>query len=174
MRALLLALLSFGMASVALAAEAPRRWPGEGKNVVFPTMPWPADTSAMRSGPVCKDNEQAAILRVSRILPTGTRAGFDEAVREHQAWYRKSGVTDNFQTTMSIMIPTGEKGRLEPAKDIVVTLPVNPPGRIEPSADPAERVQRKAEWDSYVAKYKTNSEILEMATVCVPNGTGLK
>jgi len=51
---------------------------------------------------LCADG-QFAIIRVSTLKPTGTRAGFDQAVKDQIAWYRGHGITGNRIVTADVI-----------------------------------------------------------------------
>ena len=103
-------------------------------------------------------NGVVANVRISSIKPTGTRAGFDAAVRDHIKWYRDHGFTANEQVVADVLDRNGDALGVS-AKE-VMTIHYNPPN--VPSS------QHDAAWDAFVAEYRANSDIVAERTVCLP------
>jgi hypothetical protein len=109
--------------------------------------------SVQAAGP-CGDGQMVA-MRVSKLTATGTKAGFDEAVAAHKAWYAKAGLKDQFYAG-PVLEPA--KGGMRASDTQFVTVHVY--GDTEPKRDAA--------WDDFVAKYKANSSIASETRYCLP------
>jgi len=95
-------------------------------------------------------------IRVSKIKPGGSMAGFRDAVAAHTHWYQSHGYRID-QRVAPVM--TSGKGRMEISRDEVMTLAT--------STD-VPREKRDAGWTAFVAKYKANSTIERETIVCLP------
>ncbi|NWH08530.1 MAG: hypothetical protein HXY22_07820 [Alphaproteobacteria bacterium] len=102
-----------------------------------------------------------ATIRKSQIIEGGTPQGFMEAAKEHEAWYRANGVTTNKIVIMPVMKRDRDTGVLASVPDQFLSFHVNPP-------QDAGLPRGDAAWEAYVAKYRTNSKILDDAIVCLP------
>ena len=95
-------------------------------------------------------------MRVSKIKPGGSMAGFRDAVAAHTRWYQSHG----FRMDQRIApVMTSGKGRMQVSPNEVMT--------IATSAD-VPREKRDAGWTAFVAKYKENSTIERETVVCMP------
>jgi hypothetical protein len=104
---------------------------------------------------------QLAVMRVSKILPKGSMAGFRDAARDHANWYRakKLPVT---QFTVPVLVYSA-KAKAQVASDReIMTVRIG-------SAD-LPRGSRDAAWDAFVAKYKANATIVRKTRTCWPKG----
>ncbi len=108
----------------------------------------------------CPAGQELVTLRISTIKPTGSRAGFDEAARDHMKWYRDHGMKDNQNMVLDVMELDRHSGNISVSKTKVMTLHYRQP---DPSL-----IQRDAAWDAFVAKYRANSDITTEELVCVP------
>ena len=95
-------------------------------------------------------------IRVSKIKPGGSMAGFRDAVAAHTRWYRAHGYRID-QRIAQVM--TSGKGQMQVSPDEVMTLAT--------SAD-VPRDKRDAGWTAFVAKYQANSTIEREMVVCMP------
>jgi len=113
--------------------------------------------SALSSGafaqpyPVC--NGHPAIVRISKLSPTGTLAGLAKAVADHQAWYNSHG-SPATRVLLASVTPSGA-GVAE-----VVTLNIDP-------ALPTERAPVDDAWKAYVKEYSDNSIIEWTGLTCL-------
>ena len=114
-------------------------------------------TAAYAAGPCGADN--LVTMRVSKLSPSGTPAGFLDAVKDHKAWYAGHGFKDDVFVTTPALVPA--KGGLQRSASEYVTFHFY--GVKEPVHDAA--------WDAYVAKYKANSKIDREARFCLSKGT---
>ncbi len=107
---------------------------------------------------VCKG--QVAIIRVSTLKPTGTRAAFDKAVADQIAWYRGHGVTDNKIVTADV-IDMGMGMPMASAKEIM-TIHYDPPAAkgAQPAIDDG--------YKAFVKEFRDNTDITVEKTVCLP------
>ncbi len=114
---------------------------------------------AMAASP-CKVGEPA-IVRVSKISPKGSMAGFKKAVADHIKWYRDHGYTKDRQVIAAVMTFDPVKKVMLEAPDQVMTIHTH-------STDvPLEK--HDAGWAAYVAEYRANSDIATETLVCLPN-----
>jgi hypothetical protein len=104
---------------------------------------------------------QPATLRVSKITPTGSMAGFREAARDHANWYRAKGLPVT-QFTAPVMVYSA-KAKAQVASDReIMTVRLG-------SAD-VPRGKQDAGWAAFVAKYKANATIISETRTCWPKG----
>jgi hypothetical protein len=99
-------------------------------------------------------------IRVSKLKPGGSMAGFAEAAKDNAAWYASHGMKgEKFVTA-----PVYEQSDGEPKPSVtrVMTLHVYG-GTAQPKRDAA--------WDAFVTKYKANSTIESETRACLPKGT---
>lgn len=114
---------------------------------------------AMAANP-CKVGEPA-VVRISKITPNGTMAGFQKAAADHMKWYASHGYTKDRQVLAPVM-------SFDAAKNVLVETP----GQVMTLHTHAEDVplaKHDAAWTAYVAEYRANSEILSETRVCLPN-----
>jgi hypothetical protein len=102
---------------------------------------------------------QLAVMRVSKILPTGSMAGFRAAARDHANWYRAKGLpVTQFVAPVMVYNP---KAKAQVASDReVMTV------RLGSAAMP--RGKSDAGWAAFVAKYKANATIVRETRTCFP------
>lgn len=99
-------------------------------------------------------------MRVSKLKPGGSMAGFAEAARDNAAWYASHGMKgEKFLTA-----PVYEQadGEAKPSVTRVMTIHVYG-GVTQPKHDAA--------WDAFVTKYKANASIESETRACLPKGT---
>jgi hypothetical protein len=104
---------------------------------------------------------QLAVMRVSKITPGGSMAGFREAARDHANWYRAKGLPVTQFTAPVMIYSTKAKAQVASDREIMTV-------RLG-SAD-LPRGSRDAGWASFVAKYKANSTIVRETRTCLPKG----
>jgi hypothetical protein len=104
---------------------------------------------------------QLAVMRVSKINPTGSMAGFREAARDHAAWYRAKGIpVTQFVAPVMVYSP---KAKAQVASDReIITVRLG-------NAD-MPRGSRDAGRAAFVAKYKANATIVRETRTCFPKG----
>ena len=102
----------------------------------------------------CPQGELARI-RLAKIKPGGSMAGFRDAVAAHTRWYQQHGF--KIAQRIAPVLVTG-KGKVQDSPDEVMT--------IATSAD-VPRSQHDAGWAAFVAKYRANSVIEKEAVVCM-------
>lgn len=103
-------------------------------------------------------NGQLVIVRTSQIKPEGSKAGFDKAVADNQAWYVAHGQTKNKQVGGRVLTRDKATG-WSVSPDMVATVHVNPPG---PEAGPAD-----AAWNAFVAEYQANTNMVSQTMICL-------
>ncbi|WP_419815955.1 hypothetical protein [Glacieibacterium sp.] len=101
-------------------------------------------------------------MRVSKLKPGGSMAGFADAVRANQAWYASHGMKDD-RITSAPVFETVDK-TMKPSVTSIVSLHVY-------GAGSTETFKRDAAWDAFVAKYKANASIQSETRMCLPKGT---
>jgi hypothetical protein len=104
---------------------------------------------------------QLAVMRVSKILPQGSMAGFREAARDHANWYRAKGLPVT-QFVAPVMIYSPKAKAQVASEREVMTVRLG-------SAD-APRGKTDAGWAAFVAKYKANATIVRETRTCFPKG----
>ena len=103
---------------------------------------------------------QVAIIRVSTLKASGTRAGFDKAVADQIAWYRSHGLTSNKIVTAEVIDLASGTPTLS-SKEII-TIHYDPP------ASQGKQPQRDAGYDAFVKEFRDNSDIATEKSVCLP------
>ena len=107
-------------------------------------------------------NGTIAIVRLNTIKATGSRAGFDQAVKDHMKWYRDHGFKDNEMQVANVLKYDPKSNQTSVSKTEVLSIHTNPPGPEKTGP------LRDAAWDAYVAEYRTNSDIAHEHGVCLP------
>lgn len=130
------------MRSIILAAAAALVLPG-------------AVVAQPRPAAACSQGELTRI-RLSKIKPGGSMAGFRDAVAAHTRWYRSHGFRID-QRIAAVMVSA--KGKTQPSPDEVMTLA---------TSDDVPREKHDAAWTAFVAKYRANSDIERETIVCMP------
>jgi hypothetical protein len=95
-------------------------------------------------------------IRLSKIKPGGSMAGFRDAVAAHTRWYKTHGYRIE-QRIAPVLVSI--KGRLQASPNEVMTFAT--------SAD-VPREKRDAAWAAFVAKYRANSIVEKETIVCMP------
>ena len=104
---------------------------------------------------------QLAVMRVSKIIPGGSMAGFREAARDHANWYRAKGLPVT-QFTAPVMVYSA-KAKAQVASDReIITVRLG-------KAD-VPRGKQDAGWAAFLAKYKANATIVSEMRTCWPKG----
>jgi hypothetical protein len=102
---------------------------------------------------------QLAVMRVSKILPKGSMAGFREAARDHANWYRAKGLpVTQFVAPVMVYSPKA-KGQVASDREVMTVRLGNadmPRGKVD------------AGWAAFVAKYKANATIVRETRTCFP------
>lgn len=104
---------------------------------------------------------QIAVIRVSKILPTGSMAGFSEAARDHAAWYRAKGLPVTQFVAPVIVYSTKAKAQVASDREVMTV-------RLGSADVPREK--RDAGWAAFVAKYRANATIVSETRTCWPKG----
>lgn len=110
---------------------------------------------------------QRVTMRISKLKPGGSRAGFEAAVAAHRAWYRANGATGNALVVAGVLVPVNTGGRRVSTSQFV-TLHADPPVGGVTAAQRAS-----AGWKAFVAKYEANSGIESETRLCLPKGARL-
>jgi hypothetical protein len=111
-----------------------------------------------RAADVCPGG-QLAVMRVSKLLPKGSMAGFREAARDHAAWYRTKGLAVT-QFVAPVMVYNPKVKAQVASTQEVMTV------RLGSADMPRGKVD--ASWAAFVAKYKANATIVRETRTCFP------
>lgn len=102
---------------------------------------------------------QLVTMRVSKLKPGGTAAGFTEAFAANADWYKAKGLTNDHFVNASVMSYTGGTAKL--SADEFVTLHIAGGAKAPEHKDDAA-------WGAFVAKYQANSTIVSDTRMCLP------
>jgi hypothetical protein len=103
----------------------------------------------------CSQGELTRI-RLSKITPGGSMAGFRDAVAAHDRWYKAHG----YRIEQRIApVVTFARGKAAAASQEVMTFA---------TSDDVPREKRDGGWNAFVAKYRANSQIEKETIVCMP------
>ena len=116
-----------------------------------------APVFAAPGAPAC--DGQLVGMRVSKLKPGGSMAGFADAVRDNAKWYASHGLKDDRVT----MAPVYESADKTYKPSVTKAMSIHVYGG-------AEAPKQDAAWEAFVAKYKANSTIESEVKVCLPKG----
>ena len=105
-------------------------------------------------------NGQIAIIRVSTLKATGTRAGFDKAVQDQIAWYRGKGITTNKIVEADVIDYSAGKASVSTKE--VVSVHYNPPAASGKQPTPDDG------YKAFVKEFRDNSDITTEKFACLP------
>jgi hypothetical protein len=112
--------------------------------------------SAQAMFPPC--DGQYVTVRVSKLKPGGTTAGFMKAVADQEAWYRSKGITKNSQLAGKVFTTTGGKGAYQDGA--LLTIHMNAPDSgLTPPSDAA--------YAAFVKEFRDNSDIVSETRACL-------
>ena len=114
--------------------------------------------AASAQNPAC--NGQLVGMRVSKLKPGGTMAGFADAVKANAAWYASHGLKDD-RIAMAPVFEASD-GSDKPSVDKAMSIHIY---------GSATAPKKDAAWTAFVDKYKANSSIESEVKVCLPKGT---
>ena len=120
-------------------------------------LPNAAGAQQRSANTTCAQGELTRI-RLSKIKPGGSMAGFRDAVAAHTRWYQAHGYRIE-QRIAPVLVSA--KGKMSASPDEVMTFS---------TSDSVTREKHDAGWDAFVAKYRANSEIEKETIVCLPKG----
>ena len=103
---------------------------------------------------------QIAIIRVSTLKSTESRAGFDKAVADQIAWYRAKGITTNKIVEADVIDLSGGQPMVSTKE--ALTIHYAPPvvDGAQPAPDDAYR--------AFVKEFRDSSDITTEKSVCLP------
>jgi hypothetical protein len=107
------------------------------------------------SGNSCAPGELTRI-RLSKIKPGGSMAGFRDAVAAHTRWYQSHGF--RIQQRIAPVLVSAD-GKMQASPNEVMTFAT--------STD-VPRDKHDAGWDAFVAQYRANSIVEKETIVCLP------
>ena len=116
---------------------------------------WPTVAAAQpKPAAACSQGELTRI-RLSKIKPGGSLAGFRDAVAAHTRWFKAHG----YRIEQRIApVVTFAKGKAAAAAQEVMTFA---------TSDDVPRDKHDAGWQAFVAKYRANSDIERETIVCM-------
>src|SRR5438034_10749585 len=106
-------------------------------------------SAAMAQG-LCPNGGEVAVVRLSKLKPSGSMAGFEKAVAAHARWYASHGYRQDRLVTAPVVAFDRKAKRNTVVKDQILTIHYN--------AQTVPQTKRDKAWDDYVALYKANSE----------------
>ena len=118
--------------------------------------------TAATAAPGC--DGQLVTMRVSKLKPGGTAAGFAEAVKANADWYKAKGLSNDRFVNAAVMSYAGGAAKL--SADEFVTLHIVGGAKAPEHKDDAA-------WAAFVAKYQANSTIVSDTRVCLPKSAML-
>lgn len=101
-----------------------------------------------------------AIIRISKIAPGGSMAGFDKALADHAKWYADHGFGEDRITEAPVLMFDPVAKTLGRSADTVMTF------HMHAHDVPMEKHDKA--WDAYVAEYRANSVIQTETVACMP------
>jgi hypothetical protein len=119
-----------------------------------------AATPALAAEPtqgLCKG--QLVMVRTSKLKSPDSRAAFEKAAKDNEAWYRAHGMTANQQIAGSVLVLDPATHTLSVSPDTVATVHVNPPGPSAPAPDAA--------WNAFVDEYRASSDLQTQTLICL-------
>lgn len=120
------------------------------KTILFAAAMVVSAASAMAADPVCTGS--VATVRISKLTPTGTMAGFEKAIADHAAWYKSHG-----DATQVVFVQNADK---------LVSVTIHPSSAAKmPEADDA--------YKTFVKEYNANSEIVLSGSACLTDAEAL-
>ena len=102
----------------------------------------------------CSQGELTRI-RLSKIKPNGSMAGFRDAVAAHTRWYKAHGYRIEQRIAPVVRFAKAKAGS---APQEVMTFA---------TSDDVPREKHDAAWEAFVAKYRANSDIERETIVCM-------
>lgn len=113
----------------------------------------------------CPDDGTMIVSRVSKLKPTGTRAGYEAAVQAHRAWYARAGLRDVIDSAPII----SRDGKVSETEFASVHLFERRDARATIDMWP----EAGKMWDAYVKLYRDNSEIVSETRACLSRTASL-
>ena len=102
----------------------------------------------------CSQGELTRI-RLSKIKPGGSLAGFRDAVAAHTRWYKAHGYRIEQRIAPVVTFARGKGGAS--AQEVMTFA----------TSDDVPRDKHDAAWNAFVAKYRANSDIERETIVCM-------
>ncbi len=102
-----------------------------------------------------------AKMRISKVTPSGSMAGIEQAVADHDKWYADHGFTEDRIILAPILVYDAANKAMRVAPDQVMTIHMH--------SHEVPKDKRDAAWDAYVAEYKANSDVASETVVCLPH-----
>ena len=118
-----------------------------------------AQAMAASANDLCP-NGNLMTIRVSKISPKGSTAGFEKAVADHAKWYADHGYGEDKIVSAPILVyDEANKTEVQATNELMT---------IHTNAHPVPRDKHDAAWDAYVAEYRANAEYGAETTACMP------
>ena len=118
------------------------------------TVPAAAAAPQPRPAATCAQG-QLTRIRLSKIKPGGSLAGFRDAVAAHTRWYRAHGY--HIEQRIAPVIASG-RAKDQGAGEEVMTFA---------TSDDVPPAKRDAGWAAFVARYRANADIERETIVCL-------
>ena len=140
----------------------------------------PAITVAQSSGASTCSQGQLTRIRLSKIKPNGSMAGFRDAVAAHTRWYKAHGYRMEQRIAPVVTFASGRTesngaragyGRKRTYRQ--VNASAGSGGSSQEvmtfvTSDDVPREKHDAGWNAFVAKYRANSQMERETIVCMP------
>jgi hypothetical protein len=123
-------------------------------------LPAGAQAAAPEPAPSCPPASHFTTIRLSRISPGGSMAGFRKAMADQKAWYAAHKLPDRL---FMAPVVTRVGGRPLVSDREAMSFHVHLADRAKPF--PA----KDAGWNAFVAAFKANSQIESTSYVCLPD-----
>jgi hypothetical protein len=114
------------------------------------------------SSPACPEGERQMVIVISKLTPSGTRAGYEAAVKKHQAWNASKGLD-----RLIFARPLVGEGGKQSDTEFLSLWTKNPKAPAAPAGPPDPLLL------AFLGEYKANSEIKTEVAVCLPAGITL-
>jgi hypothetical protein len=108
----------------------------------------------------CPSGSHPAVVRLSRIKPGGTMTGFRKAEADQEKWYAAHKLPDRLFVA-PVLEGNAAAARISDREAMTVHVYRTAPGQPFPPHD--------ADWNAFVAAFKTHSEIVSTTRACLPD-----
>ena len=108
--------------------------------------------------PLCPSGN-IAVIRISKITPAGSMAGFRKALADHAKWYADHGYGEDVISAAPILLFDAATNGVSKSPDTIMTFHTH--------AHDVPMDKHDKAWDAYVAEYRANSNIQTETMVCM-------
>jgi hypothetical protein len=102
---------------------------------------------------------EIAVVRLSTLTVSGSRAGYDKAVNDQLAWYRAHGFKTNRLVTAPVITQDANTKEWAVSQTEILSLHINPP--------PIDAVKADEAFKAFVAEFRQNSVVASERTICL-------